>query len=208
MCIPMPSDHSEWLASGLVKLRRVCVFCGSSHSARPTSAQAADGLGRLLAAEGIGLVYGGGDVGLMGVIADAVLDAGGEVVGIIPESLVRAEVAHRNLTRLEVVPDMHVRKARMAELSDGFITMPGGLGTFEELFEQLTWRQLGLHNKPAVALDVDGYFEPLFAMIRASVDEGFAKQITLELLRRATSPRQALEMLREQGPEIPPKWLR
>lgn len=189
-------------------LRRVCVFCGSSHGSRPTFAQAADGLGRLLAAEGIELVYGGGDVGLMGVIADAVMDAGGEVVGVIPEDLVRAEVAHRGLTRLEVVADMHERKARMAELSDGFIALPGGLGTFEELFEQLTWRQLGLHNKATVALDIDGYFQPLFAMIRTTVDEGFAKQITLELLRRATSPLQALEMLREQGPEIPPKWLR
>jgi uncharacterized protein (TIGR00730 family) len=191
-----------------MQLRRVCVFCGSSHGSRPTFAQAADGLGRLLAAQGIELVYGGGDVGLMGVIADAVMDAGGEVVGVIPESLVRAEVAHRGLTRLEVVPDMHVRKARMAELSDGFIALPGGLGTFEELFEQLTWRQLGLHNKATVALDIDGYFEPLFAMMRATVDEGFAKQVTLDLLRRATSPLQALEMLRDQGPEIPPKWLR
>ena len=191
-----------------MQLRRVCVFCGSSHGARPTYSQAADGLARLLAAEGIELVYGGGDVGLMGVLADAMLDAGGTVVGVIPESLVRAEVAHRNLSRLEVVADMHERKARMAELSDGFIALPGGLGTFEELFEQLTWRQLGLHNKPSVALDVDGYFEPLFAMIRLSVDEGFAKQVTLELLRRASSPRQALEMVREQGPEIPPKWLR
>ncbi|MGD9794277.1 MAG: TIGR00730 family Rossman fold protein [Acidimicrobiia bacterium] len=191
-----------------MRLRRVCVFCGSSHGSRLTFAQAADGLGRLLASEGIELVYGGGDVGLMGVIADAVMDAGGEVVGVIPESLVRAEVAHRGLTRLEVVPDMHVRKARMAELSDGFIALPGGLGTFEELFEQLTWRQLGLHNKATVALDIDGYFEPLFAMMRATVDEGFAKQVTLDLLRRATSPLQALEMLREQGPEIPPKWLR
>lgn len=190
----------------MVQLRRVGVFCGSSSGSRPDFALAADGLGRLLASEGIELVYGGGHVGLMGVVADAVLEAGGSVIGVIPEQLMRAEVAHRRLTSLEVVPDMHTRKARMADLADGFIALPGGIGTFEELIEQLTWAQLRIHQKRSVVLDVLGYFEPLFDQLRRAVDEGFMKPVTFELLGLATTGAQALEMLREPI-EMPPKWI-
>jgi uncharacterized protein (TIGR00730 family) len=184
------------------------VFCGSSHGSRPEFAQAADSLGRILAADGIELVYGGGNVGLMGVLADAVMAAGGHVIGVIPEHLEQAEVAHRAVSSLEVVDDMHQRKARMVELADGFVALPGGLGTFEELFEQLTWLQLGLHDKPVVLFDVAGYYAPLLDLMRRAVDEGFMRPETLELLPVADSARQALELLRVERPDLPPKWMR
>ena len=155
--------------------RRICVFCGSRFGVRPAYRDAAEGLGRLLAARGIELVYGGGNVGLMGAVADACLAAGGEVTGVIPQALMEWEVGHTGLTRLEVVDSMHTRKARMAELADGFIALPGGLGTFEELFEMLTWAQLGFHGKPVALLDVDDYYAPLAAMVARGVSEGFMK---------------------------------
>lgn len=191
-----------------MRLERLCVFCGSSAGARPEYAQMAENLGRVLASEGIELVYGGGRVGLMGILADGVIAGGGRVVGVIPEVLMASELAHTGVTRLEVVPDMHVRKARMAELSDGFIALPGGLGTFEELFEQLTWAQLGIHAKPAVLLDLLGFYEPLLELMRHAVDEGFMRAENLVLLGRATSPRQAIEMLRADRAPVTPKWIR
>lgn len=167
---------------GEPRFDRLCVFCGSRHGARPAYAEAAAELGRTLAARGIELVYGGGNVGLMGVVADACLAAGGTVTGVIPQALMDWEVGHSGLSRLEIVGSMHERKARMAELSDGFIALPGGLGTFEELFEMLTWAQLGFHAKPIALLDVGGYYEPLRQLMRAAVDEGFMKPQNAERL--------------------------
>ena len=144
-----------------MSLKSVCVFCGASPGARPIYHEAAAQLGRHIAERGLTLVYGGGAVGLMGVVADAALAAGGEVIGIIPQSLERAEIGHKGLTRLEVVDGMHARKARMAELADAFIALPGGLGTLEELFEVWTWGQLGYHAKPLGLLEVDGFYARL-----------------------------------------------
>lgn len=154
-------------------MRAVCVYCGSKTGSRPLYAQRAASLGTRLAQQGLALVYGGGNVGLMGIAADAALAAGGEVIGVIPEQLVGWEVAHRGVTRLEVVANMHERKARMFDLSDGFVALPGGFGTLDEMFEMLTWRQLGLGDKPCAFLDVDGFYSPLIAMMDRMVDEGF-----------------------------------
>ncbi|MDD3353743.1 TIGR00730 family Rossman fold protein [Zoogloea sp.] len=156
-------------------MKRVCVFCGSRPGVRPIYREAAEALGRLLAERGIELVYGGGNVGLMGAVADACLAAGGRVVGVIPRALMEWEVGHEGLTRLEVVDSMHTRKARMAELAEGFIALPGGLGTFEELFEILTWAQLGFHHKPVGLLNVEGYYQPLIQMMDRGVSDGFMK---------------------------------
>ena len=157
-------------------MKSVCVYCGSSIGARPVYAQHAAALGTRLASEGLGLVYGGGNVGLMGIVADAALAAGGELVGVIPEQLVGWEVAHQGLTRLEIVATMHERKARMFDLSDAFVALPGGFGTLDEMFEMLTWRQLGLGDKPCAFLDVDGYFAPLMAMLDRMLQEGFLRE--------------------------------
>ncbi|TZF90615.1 TIGR00730 family Rossman fold protein [Cognatilysobacter lacus] len=154
-------------------MRSICVYCGSNAGNRPIYAERAAALGTLLAREGIAVVYGGGNVGLMGTVADAALAAGGEVVGVIPEQLVNWEVAHRGLTRLEVVADMHTRKARMFDLSDAFVALPGGFGTLDEMFEMLTWRQLGLGNRPCAFLDVDGFWSPLMSMLDRMVTERF-----------------------------------
>lgn len=154
-------------------MTRLCVFSGSKFGVRPAYRSAAEALGRQMAARQIGLVYGGADIGLMGALADAVLAGGGEVTGVIPEALVAKEVAHTRLSDLRIVPTMHTRKALMADLADGFVALPGGWGTFDELFEILTWSQLGLHNKPVGVLNVHGYFDPLLALIAHSIDEGF-----------------------------------
>ncbi|MGO4550028.1 TIGR00730 family Rossman fold protein [Lysobacter sp. 2RAF19] len=154
-------------------MRAVCVYCGSNNGARPAYADKATALGTRLAREGLAVVYGGGNVGLMGVVADAALAAGGEVIGVIPEQLVGWEVAHRGLTRLDVVANMHERKARMFDLSDAFVALPGGFGTLDEMFEMLTWRQLGLGDKPCAFLDVEGFYEPLAAMMDRMVAERF-----------------------------------
>jgi len=154
-------------------MRAVCVYCGSNAGARPVYAERAAILGTRLAREGLALVYGGGNVGLMGIVADAALAAGGEVIGVIPEQLVRWEVAHEGLSRLEIVANMHERKARMFDLSDAFIALPGGFGTLDEMFEMLTWRQLGLGDKPCAFLDVEGYFTPLAEMLDHMVTERF-----------------------------------
>jgi uncharacterized protein (TIGR00730 family) len=154
-------------------MKSVCVYCGSRIGANAVYEQRAAALGTRLAGEGLALVYGGGNVGLMGVLADAALAAGGEVIGVIPEQLVGWEVAHDGLTRLEVVASMHERKARMFELSDAFVALPGGFGTLDEMFEMLTWRQLGLGDKPCGFLDVDGFYAPLIAMLERMVEEGF-----------------------------------
>ena len=154
-------------------MKRICVFCGSRPGVRPAYRAAAEAVGGLLAERGIELVYGGGNVGLMGIVADAVLAGGGEVVGVIPQQLVDWEVAHKGVTRLEVVDSMHTRKARMFELADGFVALPGGFGTLDEMFEMLTWRQLGLGKKPCAFLDVQGFWQPLMTMLDTMVRERF-----------------------------------
>ena len=158
----------------MATLRRVCVFCGSKHGVRPEYTEAARAMGTALAAGGIDLVYGGGSIGLMGVVADAVLDAGGEVIGVIPEHMSDREIAHYGLTDLRIVGSMHERKALMYELSDGFVALPGGLGTLEELFEITTWSQLGLHAKTTALLDVDGFYGPLVGFLDQLVKIGRA----------------------------------
>lgn len=182
-------------------MKRICVFCGSRPGVRPAYRAAAEALGALLAERGIELVYGGGNVGLMGIVADACLAAGGRVVGVIPRALLEWEVGHEGLTRLEVVDSMHTRKARMAELADGFIALPGGLGTFEELFEILTWAQLGFHSKPVGLLNVDAYYQPLVQMMERGVSEGFMKAENRGLLLVEDN---AQALLRTMGAYHPP----
>lgn len=151
----------------------ICVYCGSRHGGRPAYAEAARTLGHLIAAGGDGLVYGGGNVGLMGVVADAVLAGGGRVIGVIPEALVQREVGHQGLSEQFVVPDMHTRKRMMAEHADAFVALPGGIGTLEELYEVWTWRQLGYHDKPVGLLNVEGFYDELLAFMDRTVAEGF-----------------------------------
>jgi uncharacterized protein (TIGR00730 family) len=165
-----------------------CVYCGSSVGAEREYAAAAKAVGRSLARHGVGLVYGGGRVGLMGIVADAVLSDGGKVIGVIPEPLATKEIAHEGLTELHVVPDMHTRKALMAHRSSAFLTLPGGIGTFEEFFETLTWAALGIHQKPVGLLNVAGYFDPLMALLDHGVSERFVRPANLELLLVETDP--------------------
>lgn len=167
-------------------MKRVCVYCGSSSGSRPEYRAAAEHLGRRLAERGLGLVYGGGNVGLMGVLANAVMAAGGEVVGVIPEALLAWEVGHRDVTRLHVVGSMHERKALMADLSDAFMALPGGIGTMEEMFETWTWGQLGYHRKPLALLDVAGYFGKLTGFIDLMVEEGFLQAQHREFIHIGT----------------------
>jgi uncharacterized protein (TIGR00730 family) len=186
---------------------RLCVFCGSNAGAAPAFADTAARLGKALASRSIGVVYGGGDVGLMGVVADAVVDAGGEVTGVIPEFLERAEVAHRGLATMHVVGSMHERKALMASLSAGFIALPGGFGTLDELAEALTWTQLGLQAKPVVLLDVDGFWEPLVQFFDAAVEHGFVRPAHRMLLQRTSTVDEAIALATGPVPETPHKWL-
>lgn len=176
-------------------LRRICVFCGASSGNRPAYAAAAKRVGRELAERGIGLVYGGGNIGLMGTVADACLEAGGYVIGVIPQALVAKEVAHKRLSDLRIVASMHERKAMMAELSDAFVAMPGGFGTFEEWFEVVTWAQLGLHVKPCALLNVDGYYDPLIALIDHAVKEGFINSMHRQLLLSGSDAHQLIDKL-------------
>jgi len=184
---------------------RICVFCGSSTGRSERYISAARSLGRLLAERDIGLVYGGASVGTMGALADAVLEAGGEVIGVIPEQLVDRELAHPGVSDLRVVADMHERKARMAGSADGFIALPGGAGTLEELFEVWTWAQLGLHAKPLGLLDVGGYYRPLLAFIDHMVAEEFLRDAYRDMLIVASDP---AELLDHFGAYRPPrsKW--
>lgn len=184
-------------------MKRVCVFCGSSMGTRADYAEAAAGLGRLLASRGLGLVYGGGNVGLMGIMADAALAAGGEVVGVIPEALLKLEVGHLDLAQLHVVGSMHERKALMAELSDGFVALPGGMGTLEELAEVLTWAQLGLHARPVGLLDVGGYYRPLIAFFDQAVAAGFLRPAHRAILQVAVEPEAMLDRLAAWSPAAP-----
>ncbi len=188
--------------------RQICVFCGSSMGSRPAYAEAARRVGEALARNELGLVYGGGRVGLMGVVADSALAAGGRVVGVIPDPLATREIAHDGLTEMHVVPGMHERKALMAEKSDGFLALPGGVGTFEELFEVITWAVLGLHQKPVGLLNVEGYFDPLLAMLHHAVSERFVRPEYLDLLVVSDHPEDLTSgLLRHQGPATGPRWI-
>ncbi len=184
-----------------------CVYCGSSPGARPEYLEAARTLGQEFAARDIRLVYGGGNVGLMGCVADAVLEAGGNVIGVIPKALAEKEVAHLGLSDLRIVSSMHERKFLMADLSDGFIALPGGLGTFEEVFEALTWCQLGVHRKPCGALNVCGYFAPLTSMLDHAVTERFLHPMHRDLLLVASEAPALLDQLASFSPPETPKWL-
>ena len=194
--------------SSLRRCERICVFCGASPGARPEYAEATAELARLLAADGIGVVYGGGGVGLMGALADAVLAEGGEVIGVIPRALVDREIAHRDVTDMRVVGSMHERKALMAELADAFIALPGGLGTLEELFEVYTWAQLGLHRSPARLLNVAGYYDGIAGFLAHAVEERFLREEHREMLMVETEPARLIERLREFEPDAAlPKWI-
>ena len=188
-------------------MKRICVFCGSSPGSRPEYRAAAEELGAELVRRNIGLVYGGGNVGLMGVLADAVLKAGGEAVGVIPENLIGREVGHSGLTKLHVVRSMHERKALMADLSDAFIALPGGFGTLEEFCEIVTWSQLGLHAKPCGILNVLGYYSPLLAMFDHAVHERFLKPENRALVLARDSVAELLPALEEWHPVRVEKWL-
>ena len=188
-------------------MRRVCVYAGSNPGSDPTYAEAAAALAGELAARGIGLVYGGGRVGLMGVLADTVLDAGGEAIGVMPQALVAREIAHPRLTELKVVGSMHERKAQMAELSDAFVALPGGIGTLEELIEVYTWSQLGIHDKACGVLNVRGYYDGLAAFLDHAVDEGFLRAQHRAVLSVADDPADLLDALAAFEPPRVGKWL-
>ncbi len=189
------------------RIKSVCVFCGSRGGARPSYRAAAQVVGTTLASRGIKLVYGGGRVGLMGAVADAALHAGGEVVGVIPEALVAREVGHKGLTELHVVRTMHERKALMADLSDGFITLPGGFGTLEEFFEILSWAQLSIHEKPCGLLDVDGYWAPLISLFDGAVAEGFVQVEHRSLVLTERDPETLLDLMERYTPTGTKKWI-
>ncbi len=189
-------------------LGSVCVYCGSRPGARPEYREAAIELGRALARKQVTLVYGGASVGLMGAVADAALDAGGDVIGILPRWLEAKEVGHERLKELHIVDSMHTRKARMIERSDAFVALPGGLGTFDELFEVLTWAQVGLHTKPVGLLDVGGYFEPFRALVRHAVIEGFALPEHEGLFVSDPDPHELVEKLCSfERPVYGSKWV-
>ncbi|MBI4752083.1 MAG: TIGR00730 family Rossman fold protein [Acidobacteria bacterium] len=189
-------------------MNRICVFCGSNPGTNPAYVEAAVTVGNLLADRGLGLVYGGGHVGMMGTIADAVLARGGEVIGVIPVALAEKEVEHKGLTRLHVVKSMHERKALMADLADGFIALPGGFGTFEEYCEIITWAQLGFHHKPCGLLNVAGYYNHLLAMIDHGVDQKFIRPVHRQLVIDDTDADQLLERMEAFVPPVVDKWIK
>jgi uncharacterized protein (TIGR00730 family) len=188
-------------------MKRVCIFCGSSAGARPAYAASAEALGAELARRGLGLVYGGGAVGLMGIVADSALAAGGEVMGVIPQALVAKEIGHRGLSELRVVGSMHERKALMAELSDAFVALPGGLGTLEEFCEILTWSQLGLHRKPFGLLNVEGYYDGLLGFFDHAVAERFVYPEHRAMVLEEGEAGALLERLASYVPPVMDKWI-
>jgi len=183
-------------------MRAVCVFCGSQPGEAPAYVQAARDLGALLASQGLTVVYGGGHVGMMGALADSVLAAGGEIIGVIPEHLMRPEVAHQGLTELQIVDSMHTRKRAMAERADAFIVLPGGYGTFEEMFEMVTWLQLQLHAKPVGLINVAGYFDHLLAFLQHAAQQGFIRPQHRDLLSVESSAAALLDQLQRRAPAV------
>ncbi len=188
-------------------MQRICVFCGSSSGVRPVYTTAANAFGTLLAQHGLGLVYGGGRVGLMGVVADAVLAAGGEVIGVIPEFLFQKELEHRGASDLRVVGSMHERKAMMADLADGFVALPGGYGTLDEFCEILTWAQLGLHRKPCGLLNVDGYYTAFLSFLDHASGEGFVQPLYRGLILDDAHGDHLLARMRAYQPPALARWL-
>ncbi|VBH23846.1 LOG family protein [Burkholderia pseudomallei] len=187
-------------------MNSVCVYCGSANGAKPVYADAARAFGRALANAGLTLVYGGGRVGLMGVIADEVIASGGRAIGVITELLYDKEVGHTGLTELHVVPDMHHRKKMMAELADAFVAMPGGAGTLEEFFEVYTWAQLGYHRKPVALYNVDAFYQPLITLLEHTVDEGFMQRTYFDALCIDTAPDALIDQLVRYRPPARDKW--
>ena len=188
-------------------MKRICVFCGSNNGLTTVYSEAARAMGVVLSSRGIGLVYGGGSVGLMRVVADTVIREGGEVIGVIPEALAAKEVAHQGLKDLRVVASMHERKALMAELSDAFIALPGGYGTLEEFCEVLTWAQLGLHRKPCGILNVTGFYDPLLSFLDHAVSEGFVREVHRSLILVEQDPERLLDKLIDYEPPALDKWI-
>ena len=188
-------------------MKRLCVFCGSNVGLAGKYIPAAQEVGTLIAQRGYELVYGGAQIGLMGAVADAALLAGGRVIGVIPDALARKEVAHADLSELHVVKTMHERKALMAELADGFLALPGGCGTFDELFEIVTWAQIGIHRKPYAVLNVCGYFDPLIALFEHAIEEQFVPRQHAALLLNDSSAERLLDRMEQYIPPDVPKWL-
>ncbi len=191
----------------MIDFKRICVFCASSPGNDPEVTDATVELGRLMAESGIELVYGGGSVGLMGLIADTVIEAGGTVTGVIPKGLFSKEIAHRGITKLEEVSSMHERKARMYELSDAFVALPGGFGTLDELAEVLTWSQIGIHDKPIGVLDVGGFWQPLLTLFDDAAERQLLKRSNHSLLVSAPTPTSILDALSEYSPTRHAKWI-
>ena len=189
------------------EMKRICVYCGSSPGNRPEYREAVESLATALVERELGLVYGGASVGIMGAVADAVLSRGGEVIGVIPRPMATREIAHPGLTELVLVESMHQRKAMMAERADGFIALPGGLGTLEELFEILTWGQLGIHHKPCGVLNIGGYYDSLLGFLDQAVDAGFVKPIYRQLLLDADNSDQLLDLFRDYCSPVSHRWL-
>ena len=188
-------------------MKSICVFLGANPGNDPKYAQAARNMGQELAQRGITTVYGGSRTGLMGTLAQSALDAGGKVIGVIPESLYKIEIAHTELTELHVADSMHERKALMAEISDGFVAMPGGVGTMDEIFEIFTWAQLGFHSKPCGLLNVDGYYNKLLTFLDNVVEEGFLKDMHREKLITAETPDTLIEAFSNYEPPTGSKWV-
>lgn len=189
------------------KLRRLCVFCGSNVGAKEEYAEAAKQLASALAAENISLVYGGAKIGLMGVLADAILNYGGEAIGVMPQSLVEEDIAHTGISRLHIVNSMHERKALMAEISDGFILFPGGIGSLDEFFEIITWAQVGLHSKPCGILNIENYYDQLFKFLDYAVTEQFLKPVHRSMLMVENSPQQLLKAFMNYKAPMITKWM-
>jgi uncharacterized protein (TIGR00730 family) len=189
-------------------MKSICVYCGSSTGASPVYTEAAKALANQLVANDIALVYGGGNVGLMGVIADEVMRLGGQATGVIPQALMNKEVGHTGLSKLHIVSNMHERKAMMADLSDGFIAMPGGVGTLEELFEVFTWAQLGFHTKPIGVLNVDGFYDSLIAFLNHTVQSRFLKAEHMAMLFNEAEPEKLVQRFRQYQPVLVDKWLK
>ncbi|POF31756.1 LOG family protein [Roseibium marinum] len=188
-------------------MKSICVFCGSSHGAIEAYGQAAAATGRAIAEQGYRLVYGGAKVGLMGTIADAALAAGGEVIGVLPKSLQEKEIGHQGLSELHLVGSMHERKALMADLSDGFVALPGGVGTLEEIFEVWTWGQLGYHRKPCGFLNVEGYYDHLIAFLDHQTREGFTKKAMRDMAMFSDTPEDLIGQFKSYTPPSSPKWI-
>lgn len=188
-------------------MKRICVYCGSSPGRNPEFLQAAEALGQALVGRGLGLVYGGASIGVMGAVANAVLAHGGEAIGVIPEALHEKEITHTGLSEQHIVGSMHERKALMAQLSDGFIALPGGWGTFEEIFEALTWAQLGIHRKPCGLLNVSGYYDHLGLFLEHAIEQQFVKSEFRAMLMISPDPQGLLEQFAAYDPPVVKKWI-